>query len=387
MNRDKYVFAQIAEFLDHNKFRRLVDKFAGDSYVKHFTCWNQLLTLMFGQLSGRDSLRDLVTVLEAHRSKCYHLGLGSGPVSRNAFAAANQRRNSRIFEEFAFSMMADAREACDADSLGLDGRVFAFDSTTIPLCLAVFPWARFRRRKGGVKAHVLYDLETQVPSFYHVTTASVHDSRAMPAIPLEEGAYYVFDRGYNAFAELWRISLAKSFFVVRAKRNLQFKSVKWRRRLPKNVLGDAEIVLTEATSVKKFPGRLRLVRFHDAEQDRDFAFLTNDFTLSSPEVASLYRNRWQVELFFKWLKQHLRIRKFWGTSENAVRIQLAVAVTTFCLVAIVRKRMQVKRSAYEMLQILEVSLTDKTPLAELFGLEDRTEPDNNGTPFLPGLFD
>ena len=387
MNRDKYVFAQIAEFLDHNKFRRLVDKFAGDSYVKHFTCWNQLLTLMFGQLSGRDSLRDLVTVLEAHRSKCYHLGLGSGPVSRNAFAVANQRRDFRIFEEFAFSMMADAREVCDMDSPGLDGRVFAFDSTTIPLCLAVFPWAKFRRRKGGVKAHVLYDLETQVPSFYHVTTAAVHDSRAMHTIPLEEGSYYVFDRGYNAFAALWRSSLAESFFVVRAKRNLQFKSVKWRRRLPENVLGDAEILLAETASAKKFPGRLRPVRFHDAEQDRDFAFLTNAFALSSLEVAGLYRNRWQVELFFKWLKQHLRIRKFWGTSENAVRIQLAVAVTTFCLVAIVRRRMQVKRSACEMLQILEVSLTDKTPLAELFGLEDRTEPGNNGTPFLPGLFD
>lgn len=284
-------------------------------------------------------------------------------------------------------MMADARETCGVDSPGLDGRIFAFDSTTIPLCLAVFPWAKFRRRKGGVKAHVLYDLETKVPSFYHVTTASVHDSRAMHAIPLEEGAYYVFDRGYNAFAELWRISLAESFFVVRAKRNLQFKSVKWRRRLPENVLGDAEIVLTETASAKKFPGRLRLVRFHDAEQDRDFAFLTNAFALSSLEVAGLYRNRWQVELFFKWLKQHLRIRKFWGTSENAVRIQLAVAVTTFCLVAIVRRRMQVKRSAYEMLQILEVSMTDKTPLAELFGLEDRIEPDSNETPFLPGLFD
>ncbi len=172
----------MTEHLDYLKFRRLVGKYRGDSYVKHFTCWNQLLTLMFGQLSGRDSLRDLVTVIEAHRSKCYHLGLGSGPVSRNAFAFANQRRDFRIFEEFAFSMMADAREVCDVDSPGLDGRVFAFDSTTIPLCLAVFPWAKFRRRKGGVKAHVLYDLETQVPSFYHVTTASVHDSRAMPTI-------------------------------------------------------------------------------------------------------------------------------------------------------------------------------------------------------------
>ena len=387
MNRDKFVFAQFADFLDHNKFRRLVDKYNGDVYVKHFTCWNQLLTLMFGQLSGRESLRDLVTVLEAHQSKCYHLGLGDRPASRNAVSLANQTRDCRIFEEFASFMMEEAGRECAADVFGLGGNVYAFDSTTISLCLSVFPWARFRRRKGGVKAHVLYDLETHVPSFYHITTASVHDSKAMPAIPYESGSYYVFDRGYNAFAELHRINRLESFFIVRAKQNLKSRCVRWRRRLPEDVLGDAEIVFTEDASFKKYPEKLRLVRFHDKEQDRDFTFLTNAFGLPALKVADLYRSRWQVELFFKWLKQHLRIKKFWGTTENAVRIQVGVAVAAFCLVAIVRKKLGVKRPACEMLQILSVSLTDKTPMRELFERSELPTTETQGTPFLPGLFD
>jgi hypothetical protein len=387
MNKDKYVFAQVTEHLDYYKFRRLVRKYRGDSYVKHFSCWHQFLTLMFGQLSGRESLRDLVTVLNAHQPKCYHLGLGDRPASRNAVSLANQTRDYRIFEEFAFSMIEEAGRECAADVFGLGGNVYASDSTTIPLCLSVFQWARFRRHKGGVKAHVLYDLETHVPSFYHITTASVHDSKAMPAIPYESGSYYVFDRGYNAFAELYRINRLESFFIVRAKQNLRSRCVRWKRRLPEDVLGDAEIVFTEDASFIKYPEKLRLVRFRDREQDRDFTFLTNAFGLPALRVAELYRSRWQVELFFKWLKQHLRIRKFWGTSENAVRIQVGVAVAAFCLVAIVRKRLGVKRSAYEMLQILSVSLTDKTPMRELFERSELPPTEAQGTPFLPGFFD
>ena len=387
MNKDKYVFAQVTEHLDYFKFRRLVGKYRGDSYVKHFSCWHQLLTLMFGQLSGRESLRDLVTVLEAHRSKCYHLGLGDGPASRNAVSLANQTRDCRIFEEFASFMMEEAGRECAADVFGLDGNVYAFDSTTISLCLSVFPWARFRRRRGGVKAHVLYDLETRVPSFYHITAASVHDSKAMPAIPCESGSHYVFDRGYNAFAELHRINRLESFFIVRAKQNLKSRCVRWRRRLPEDVLGDAEIVFAEDASFRKYPEKLRLVRFRDKEQDRGFAFLTNAFGLPAPKVADLYRSRWQAEPFFKWLKQNLRIKKFWGTTENAVRIQVGVAVAAFCLVAIVRKRLGIKRPACEMLQILSVSLTDKTPMRELVERSELPPPEIQGTPFLPGFFD
>ena len=336
MNKAKYVFAQLVEFLNKDKFRHLVDKYGGNRYVKNFTCWNQLLALMFGQLSNRESLRDLVVALEAHRSKCYHLGLGRKPIAKTTFATANQNRDYRIFEEFAFFMMEQARQKRVTDIFKLDGNVYAFDSSTIPLCLSVFWWAKFRKRKGGIKTHVLYDLESQVPAFFHITTASVHDSKAMRAIHYESGSYYVFDRAYNAFKELYRIHLHESFFIVRAKKNLQYRCVKWRRRLPKNVLTDSVIQLTDINSAKKYKEKLRLVKFYDEEQDREFAFLTNAFHLSALEVANLYKNRWQIELFFKWLKQHLKIKKFWGTTENAVRIQISAAITVYCLVAIVQ---------------------------------------------------
>ena len=298
MNKDKYVFAQLIEFLDNNKFRHLVDKYDGNRYVKHFTCWNQLLAMMFGQLSNRESLRDLIVAFEAHRAKQYHLGLGRKPIAKTTFASANQNRDYRIFEDFAFYMMEQARKKRVTDIFKLKGNVYAFDSTTIPLCLSVFWWAKFRKKKGGVKAHVLYDLESQVPAFFHISTASVYDSKAMKEIPYESGSYYVFDRGYNAFKELFKIHQHESFFVVRAKKNLQYKCCKWRRRLPKNILTDAVIEFTEYNSYRKYPEKLRLVKFYDEEQGREFAFLTNAFHLTAPEIANLYKNRWQIELFF-----------------------------------------------------------------------------------------
>ena len=385
MHKDKYVFAQLVEFLDNNKFRRLVEKYNGDFHIRHFSCWNQLLALMFGQLSGRESLRDLIVTLEAHRSKCYHLGLGRRPVAKATLADANQSRDYRIFEDFAFFMMGEARRRCAEEIFMLGGSAYAFDSTTIPLCLSLFPWARFRRHDGGVKVHALYDLEAGVPAFYHVTAASVNDAKAMPEIPLEPGAYYIFDRGYNAFAELERINRLESFFIVRSKQNLQFKCLKWRRRLPRNVLADAEIRLTGGVSFGKYPEKLRLVRYHDEEQDRDFMFLTNAMSIGPLQVADLYRNRWQIELFFKWIKQHLKIKKFWGVTENAVRIQIGTAITAYCLVAIVQKMLESKRTTYELLQILSVSLMDKTPLNELFEKTDNNETDIDPTPFLPGF--
>ena len=387
MNKDKYVFAQLLEYLDYDKFRHLVDKYDGNRYVKHLTCWNQLLALMFGQLGNRESLRDVIVALEAHRSKCFHLGLGRKPIAKTTLATANQNRDYRIFEEFAFYMMAQAREKRSADIFKLGGQVYAFDSTTIPLCLSVFWWAKFRKKKGGVKAHVLYDLEAQVPAFYHITTASVYDSKAMPEIPYETGAYYVFDRGYNNFGELYRIQRMESFFVVRAKSNLQYRCVKWKRRLPKNILTDAEIELTVYKSRKDYPENLRLVRYYDEEQDREFMFLTNAMDLTAQQIADLYKNRWQIELFFKWLKQHLKIKKFWGTTENAVRIQISAAITAYCLVAIIQHDMQLKRSTYEVLQILSMSLTDKTPLRELFDKTYSNDVKEQSDPLIPGLFD
>ena len=254
--------------------------------------------MMFGQLSNRESLRDLIVAFEAHRAKQYHLGLGRNPIAKTTFASANQNRDYRIFEDFAFYMMEQARKKRVTDIFKLKGNVYAFDSTTIPLCLSVFWWAKFRKKKGGVKAHVLYDLESQVPAFFHISTASVYDSKAMKEIPYESGSYYVFDRGYNAFKELFKIHQHESFFVVRAKKNLQYKCCKWRRRLPKNILTDAEIEFTEYNSYRKFPEKLRLVKFYDEEQGREFSFLTNAFHLTAPEIANLYKNRWQIELFF-----------------------------------------------------------------------------------------
>lgn len=387
MFKDKFVFSQLIAFLDRNHFNYLARKYDGDKYVKHLTCWNQLLALMFGQLSNRESLRDLIVALEAHQSKCFHLGLGRKPIAKTTLATANQNRDYRIFEEFAFYMMEQARRNRAADIFKLGGKVYAFDSTTIPLCLSVFWWAKFRKKKGGVKVHVLYDLEAQVPAFYHITTASVHDSKAMPEIPYETGAYYIFDRGYNNFKELFRIQRMESFFVVRAKTNLQYKCVKWKRRMPKNILSDAEIELTVYNSRKDYPDDLRLVRYYDEEQDREFMFLTNAMDLTAQQIADLYKNRWQIELFFKWLKQHLKIKKFWGTTENAVRIQIAAAITAYCLVAIVQHDMKLKRSTYEVLQILSISLTDKTPLRELFDKTYSNDVKEQFCPLIPGLFD
>ena len=387
MFQDKFVFSQLTSFLDRNHFNYLVRKYGGDKYVKHLTCWNQLLALMFGQLCNRESLRDVIVALEAHRSKCFHLGLGRKPIAKTTLATANQNRDYRIFEEFAFYMMTQAREKRATDIFKLGGKVYAFDSTTIPLCLSVFWWAKFRKKKGGVKAHVLYDLEAQVPAFYHITTASVNDSKAMQEIPYETDAYYIFDRGYNNFKELCRILRMESFFVVRAKSNLQYKCVRWKRRLPKNILTDAEIELTVCKSRKDYPENLRLVRYYDEEQDREFMFLTNAMDLTAQQVADLYKNRWQIELFFKWLKQHLKIKKFWGTTENAVRIQISAAITAYCLVAILQHDMQLKRSTYEVLQILSMSLTDKTPLRELFDKTYSNDVKEQSSPLIPGLFD
>lgn len=385
MFQEKYVFAQLASFLNRSKFNRIVAKYQGDKYVKHFSCWNQFLALMFGQLSNRESLRNLIVALEAHHSKCYHLGMGKN-VSKSSLARANQDRNYRIFEEYAYHLVSQAKQKRVTNIFNLGGSVYAFDSTTIDLCLSVFWWAKFRKRKGGIKVHTLYDVETQIPTFFHITEASVHDSKAMKEIPYESGSYYVFDRAYNNFKALFRIHQIEAFFVIRAKKNLQYKPIKWKRRLPKNVLSDMTIELTGFYPKQYYPEPIRLVRYWDKEQNREFIFLTNAFHISALQVAELYKNRWQVELFFKWLKQHLKIKKFWGTTENAVRIQIYTAICTYCLVAIVQHDMKLDRSTYEILQILSISLTDKTPMRDLF---DKTKFQNDKEHFRlnePNLF-
>lgn len=355
----------MVEFLDNYKFLRIVKKYDGNKYVKHFTCWNQLLTLMFGQLCNRESLRDLIVALNAHQEKCYHLGVGKH-VTRSNLAKANENRDYRIFEDFAFHMISEARKKRVNDIFKLNGNVYAFDSTTIDLCLKLFPWANFSTYKGGIKIHTLYDVETQVPAFIHITEAKINDVRAMDVITYESGSFYVFDRAYNDYHRLYKIHMMDSFFVVRAKTNIKARVLKWKRRLPKNILSDCEIELTGFYTQKSYPETIRLVRFWDEEDEREFVYLTNAKHIPALQVAELYKNRWQVELFFKWIKQHLKIKKFWGTSENAVKIQVYSAIIAYCLVAIMQHDMKLNRSTYEVLQILGISLTDKTPLRNLF---------------------
>lgn len=364
MNQVKYIFSQIIEFLNEDKFRRIVSKYNGDHYVKHYTCWNQLLTLIFGQLSRSASLRDVVIVLQAHHSKLYHLGIGKS-ISRSNLSKANEQRDYRIFEDFAYYMIAEARRKREIDKFGLDGNVYAFDSTTIDLCLSLFTWAKFRKKKGGIKVHTMFDVQAGVPTFAYITEAKVNDINAMDEIPYEKGSYYIFDRGYNDFSRLYLIRQLESYFVVRAKKNVCYKRITWKRRLQDNVLSDSTICFTGFYPKDYYLEPLRLVRYWDEENRREFIFLTNNFDLTALEVAELYHNRWQIELFFKWLKQHLKIKHFYGTSLNAVKIQIFVAIITFCLVAIVQHDMKLELTTYELLHVLSVSLTSKMHLTDL----------------------
>ena len=370
MNKGKYVFSQLTEFLPRRIFDRMVAEHNGNKYVKHFTCWNQLLCMVFGQLTTRDSLRDLITVIEAHSPKSYHLGFGKS-VTRSNLAKANEKRNSKIFEEFAYCLIDIARRKRSNDDFEVKGKVYAFDSSTIDLCLSVFWWAKFRKTKGGIKLHTLFDITTQIPAFIHITAATVNDMNAMDVIPYEAGAHYVFDRGYVDYQRLYRIARLQAYFVVRAKANLKFRRMYSKKSdRSTGVLCDQLGKLTGFYVSKDYPDKLRRVKFHDQETGRTFVFLTNNNELSALEIALLYKNRWQVELFFKWIKQHLKIKSFWGTSENAVRIQIYTAIITYCLVAIVGHDLKIERSTYEILQVLGISLLDKTPVNELFNYID-----------------
>lgn len=365
MNKGKYVFSQLLSFLDPFVFLRISKKYCGDKYVKTFSCWNQLAVMMFGQLSNRESLRDLVLATQAHANKAFRLGFGKA-VTKSNLSKANNNRDYRIFAEFAYRVMSEARQCRATEIFKLSGKVYAFDSSTIDLCLSVFGWALFRKRKGGIKLHTLYDIETQIPTFFHITPARIHDTRAMDAIPYEENSFYIFDRAYNDFGRLFTINGVGAYFVVRGKKNNDFKPMRWKRRLPAGVLSDAIGYMAGQLTMSKYPEKIRRILYLDPESDRTFIFFTNALDISPLKIAELYHNRWQIELFFKWLKQHLKVKKFWGVSENAVRIQIYTAVTAYCMMAIVQKKMDVQRSIYEMLQIVSVSLTDTVELKALF---------------------
>ena len=367
MYQGQLVFAQLMKHLPLTSFRRCVARYAGEHKVKHFSCLDQYLSMAFAQLTYRESLRDIEACLRSQSSKLYHLGI-RGRIARNTLANANATRDWRIHADFAQSLIGIARRLYAEEPFGVDlaETVYALDATTIDLCLTVFPWAPFRLTKAAVKMHTLLDLRGNIPSFIHISDGKMHDVNMLDQLLPEAGAYYVMDRGYVDFARLHRLHEAGSFFVTRAKSNLKAE-----RRYSHPVdrttglICDQTIVLSGFYSHQGFPAPLRRIKFRDPKTGKRLVFLTNNFTLLPLTIAELYRSRWQVELFFKWIKQHLRIKAFFGTSENAVKSQIWIAVSVYVLVAIVKKRLALPSSLYENLQILSLTLFERTPLDQL----------------------
>ena len=367
MNQGRYIFSQLCDFLPVDHFKWLVKKYEGNKYVKSFSCWNHLLVLIFVQLSNRDGLRDLIVTLAPFKSAFHHLGFGKS-VTRSNLGKANEVREVRIFQEFADRMVAIARKKRDGiKDFFISNKVYAFDSSTISLCLSVYWWTKLHHGKGGVKLHELYDVKTDVPAFSIVTDASLHDSKVMNLIPYEKDSFYIFDRAYMVTEMLYLIHKAKAFFVVREKHKMVFKVVKDKsyNNPGTGVMADQIIRFTGNKTKKNYPEELRRVVFYDKEGNRTFVFYTNNIDVMAEEVALLYKFRWSCELFFKWLKQHLRVKEFYGTSENAVKIQIYAAIIAYCLVAIVQSDLKLKMDTYDVLRILNISLLTRMPLVDL----------------------
>src|SRR5436309_1843549 len=364
MNTGRTVFSQLVEFLPHQQFQKCVDRYGGGRYLKNLSCWDQYLAMAFAQLTYRESLRDIEACLGSIGSKLYHMGF-RGKVARSTLADANEARNWRIYADFAQVLIAIARPLHARDPIGvdLDQSLYALDSTTIDLCLSLFPWAKFRRRKAAVKMHTLLDLHGNIPTFIRVTSGDVHDVNILDEIMPEAGAFYVMDRGYIDFERLFVFTLSSAFFVVRTKSNVLLQR-RYSHPVDKStgVRSDQTVILTSFESVSVYPDALRRVSYFDTETNKRLKFLTNNFVLPALTIAQIYKCRWQVELFFKWIKQHLRIKAFYGTSENAVKTQIWIAVSVYVLVAIIRKRLGLEASLYQTLQILSVTLFEKTPI-------------------------
>jgi hypothetical protein len=363
----RLIFKQVMDFMPIPTFRRCVVEYRGDFRARTFSCLDQFLCMAFAQITHRESLRDIEICLRSQNKKLYHMGI-RGKVSRSTLADANEKRDWRIYAEFAQTLIAIARDLYREDSFleELDETVYALDSTTIDLCLSVFPWATFRKRKAAVKLHTLLDLRGNIPTFIHISDGTLHDVNGLDLLQLEAGAYYVMDRGYLDFERLYAFNQVPAFFVTRAKANMQYKR---RYSHPVNketgLRCDQTITLTGFYTGKHYPDVLRRIKFYDVQTQKTFVFLTNNFSLPPLTITQLYRSRWQVELFFKWIKQHLRIKSFYGTSENAVKTQVWIAVSVYVLVAIMKKRLNLQESLYTILQILSVSVFEKVPLYQL----------------------
>ena len=368
MNQGRTVFAQLIQFLSHNEFNRCVARYGGHKSVRSFSCWDQFLTMAFAQLTYRESLRDIEVCLAAQRHKLYHSGF-SGPIKRSTLADANEKRDWRIYRDFAQSLIQIARPLYAHSELGLelDATAYAFDATTIDLCLSLFPWARFRRHKGAIKLHTLLEIHSAIPVFIAITAGDVHEVNLLDELIPEPGSFIVMDRGFVDFQRLYRLHTALAFFVIRSKGNLAFRR---RYSAPHDrstgVRSDQTIVLTGPKSATLYPLALRRVHYYSAEREQRLVLLTNNFSIPALTVAALYRYRWQIELFFKWIKQHLRIKSFFGTSDNSVKTQVWIAISVYVLMAIIKKRLHLKHDLYTLLQILSLTLFDKTPLLTLF---------------------
>ena len=388
MNQLQTVFSQLTAYLPKTTFDRCVDRYGGNYRVRNFSCWDQFLCMLFAQLTYRESLRDIETCLRAMRSHLYHAGI-RGAVSRSTLADANETRDWRIYADFAGILISQARKLYSHDRFGvaLDQTAYVFDTTTIDLCLTLFPWAQFRRHKSAVKLHTLMDLRGNIPCFMHITSGRVADVTALRTVPIEAGAFYVMDRAFTDFARLFAFTQGLAFFIIRAKRDLDYARRSYcavDRSL--GLRSDQTIALRGPKSRKLYPDRLRRISYYATEIDKRFVFLTNNFTLSALTITQLYKCRWQVELFFKWIKQYLRIKAFYGTTINAVKTQIWIAISVYVLVAIVRKELNVDRALGEILQILSISLFEKTPILQALS-QDLLLTDNSATCKQLELFD
>jgi DDE family transposase/uncharacterized protein DUF4372 len=369
MNQGKYIFSQIIGLISHKQFQTIVDRHFGDYKVKDFSCWKQFLCMVFGQLTHRESISDTVLCLKANANKMYHLGIGE-VVAVSTITRANENRTFQIYEDLAMLLIKEAKQLYVHDDdleVSLKGNVFAIDATTIDLCLSAFCWATFRSTKGGIKLHTQLDLKTAIPEFILFSAASVHEVNVLDVIHFEYNSYYVMDRGYVDYKRLYKINTSQAFFVTRAKDNMNYRRV---YSHPKDIAGgvlyDQSIMLNNYYAAKDYPIKMRRIKFKDAQTGKILIFLTNNFDLKATEIAQLYKHRWKIELFFKWIKQHLKIKSFWGQSENAVKTQVWIAISTYVLVAIAKKHFMLKQSLYEILQILSISIFERMPINQLF---------------------
>jgi len=369
MNQGKYVFSQIMGLIPYKQFQTIVNRHFGDYKVRDFSCWKQFLCMGFGQLTHRESISDTILCLKANANKMYHFGIGD-VVAVSTITRANENRSCLIYEELAMLLIKEAKQLyLDDDDLevSLKSNVFAIDATTIDLCLSAFYWAAFRSTKGGIKLHTQLDLKTSIPEFILFSNASVHDVNVLDVITFEANSFYIMDRGYVDYKRLYKIHMCDAFFVTRAKDNMNY------RRLyshPKDktmgILFDQTILLNNYCASKDYPEKIRIIKFRDEQTGKELIFLTNNFQLKATEIAQLYKHRWKIELFFKWIKQHLKIKSFWGQSENAVKTQVWIAVSVYVLVAIAKKKFMLTQSLYEILQILSISIFEKMPINQLF---------------------